>query len=784
MAIIKRNKKIRSQEVNEKAINPNEKIKSTELEAENEEVQDEEIKPIQSRSKKKVIGKGGRVNKIPVAEESELEDDSDLYEEEEEEATPQPSSKRKVIGEGGKIFKPPVVEKSEVSSTYSDLEDLEEDEEDESLSYYLDKLHEDETDEELEDDFYEEETESDLDEDESDSDDVSESDTYEDEEEADDDEKWEEEEVILKASKRKKSQCILQRKEFSEQDITYINGIPTVPFKIESYEKEKITFNEARIIEKIGIKSIEISESEIFPVKMVGAGNSFAVLEKSDEYCSLRWSSDFIKLEHKSKGTNGKVYVDVIVEDELSSKKITVPVSTLTDKYKIKTLSNYDIHVSPTDSMTVAVALKKVLEKMPIHDKNKTLGVVSDTGSELGFSFNGYNSIDAFEVQNNCIDYDDYLEKFNVLLEKSVPLQFLISATMGAAILTILQEAYNYDLHSYCINIVGSSSTGKTISSQVAASMWTNPTSDKIFSAMLSTINAALKRLSGRNGVPTFVDEASAVVGNIKAEEYVYQVYEQCEKHRLNSDCSEKESGKWSTVVVMTSEQKFAASTKNQNGGLAVRIHVIENQKWTIDKNHAESLMKFIRSNYGVVGKEFTDCLFSEDIFEKLPERYEEAREAITKLCNKNRNDFTDRLCQTYAVTLMTAQILKDEIGLDIDIKGVAKILINHNKYVSKEQNLALNAYKAIVSYAIRNPYRSGIRREIEHKKLTKLIIEESLTADILKGAGFQDVNIAVRKLDEAGFLIRQGQGKGLKSKLTIDDALCWCYQIDLTIME
>ncbi len=600
-------------------------------------------------------------------------------------------------------------------------------------------------------------------------DDVSESDTYEDEEE----------EVILKASKKKKSQFILGRKEFSEQDITYVNGIPVVPTKIESYEKEKITFNEARIIEQIGIKSIKILEGEPFPVKIVGTENSFAVLKKTDEQCYLNWLSDFIKLENKAKGTNGKVYVDVIVEDELSSKKITVPVSMLTDKYKIKTLSNYDIHVSPTDSITVAVALKKVLEKMPIHNKNKTLGVVADTGSELGFSFNGYNSIDAFEIQNKCSDYNGYLEKFNPLLKKFVPLQFLIAATMGAAILTILQEKYNYDLHSYCINIVGSSSTGKTISSQVAASMWINPISDKIFSAMLSTTNAALKRLSGRNGVPTFVDEASAVIGNIKAEEYAYQVYEQCEKHRLN-----KESGKWSTVVVMTSEQKFAASTKNQNGGLAVRIHVIDNQMWTVDKNHAESLMKFIRSNYGVVGKAFTECLFSENMFEKLPERYEEAREAITKLCSKNRNDFTDRLCQTYAVTLMTAQILKEEIGLDIDIKGVAKILMNHNKYVKREQNIAYNAYRAIVSYVTRNPFRPGIRRVTEHKKPTKLIIEESLTADILKGAGFQDVDIAIRKLDQSGYLIRQGQGKGLKSKLTIDGTLCWCYQIDLTIME
>lgn len=615
--------------------------------------------------------------------------------------------------------------------------------------------------------------------------DLNDSNNFIDNSESEDDEELKENVKTLKSAKKNKTKFKLERTEFTEENVKYISGFPVVPLSIDSYSLEYITENEAAIIRKLGINSIELVEGTPIPAKVVGTENSIAMLVINDEMSYLKWISDFIKLENKSKSSNGKVYVDIVVTDDLNTKRINQSVSVLTDKSKIKNLSNFDIHISPFDSITVAIVLKKILEKMPIHDKNKTLGVVADTGSEIGFAFNGYNTADTFEVQNNCIDYDDYIKKLNELIELSAPLQFLISATMGATVLTILQEAFNYDLHSYCINIVGSSSTGKTISSQIAASMWTNPMSDKIFSAMLSTTNAALKRLSGRNGIPTFVDEASAVVGNIKAEEYAYQVYEQCEKHRLNSDCSEKEAGKWSTVVVMTSEQRFVASSKNQNGGLAVRIHVIDNQMWTVDKIHAEKLQKFIRKNYGIVGKAFTDCIFSEDIFEKLPEKYEEAREVITKFCNKHRNDFTDRLCQTYAITLMTAMILNDEIGLDIDIKGVAKILMNHNKYVSKEQNLALNAYRAVISYITRNPGKPGIRKDVVGKKVEKYIIEESLMEDILSKAGFQDSNVTLKALDDAGFLLRQGVNqKGLKSKLTVDGVLCRCYQIDATIME
>lgn len=263
----------------------------------------------------------------------------------------------------------------------------------------------------------------------------------------------------------------------------------------------------------------------------------------------------------------------------------------------------------------MSIYFQRIADKMPMEDASQVIGILRDTGSPLGFKFNGYTSKDAFVVKNNFASYKDYITEFNELLTPSKPLQYLLSATMAAPILTLLQQKYNYDVHSYCINIIGASSTGKTICSRVCASAWTNPTDNNIFSAMLATNNAGLKRLSGRYGVPTFLDEAT-VMANTKSGEYAYSVYEGCEKGRLNSDCTERASGTWSTIVCMSSETHFHSNRRNQNGGLAVRVHSIEDLEWTVSKEHAEKLNQFISRNYGVLGKRFTKYLFNEKIID------------------------------------------------------------------------------------------------------------------------------------------------------------------------
>ena len=144
-----------------------------------------------------------------------------------------------------------------------------------------------------------------------------------------------------------------------------------------------------------------------------------------------------------------------------------------------------------------------------------------------------------------------------------------------------------------------------------------------------------------------------------------------------------------------------------------------------------------------------------------------------------NMSDLTPRLVNIYAITYMTA-VLLEEMGLVINPDSVAEIMAEHNAMVANEQNLALNAYRAIISYIVRNPLKSGIRKfETNEGALIKVAIEESLTQEILSKAGFTDLKVTIKEMDKAGYLIRQQNGR-LKSKLTIDGNLGYVYQFDM----
>ncbi len=418
------------------------------------------------------------------------------------------------------------------------------------------------------------------------------------------------------------------------------DGVIVFPIKLGCYEHIFLNGDETKITSKIGVKSyFQNPDHTVSPCLIVKCINCFTVLMKLDDKPALLWIMGRIDLLKKVKGSDGSAHADIQITDNLNTKTIRVPMSRLSAS-SISSLLKYNVSLYDDYAFTMATYFQKLTEKMPMEDASQVLGVVT-TSSTGDLNFNGYNTTDAFEVESEYDTFEEYCEAFNPLLEQSEPLQYLLAATMAAPALTILQQKYNYDLHSYCINAVGASSTGKTIASRVCASAWTNPNSDKIFSAMLSTGNAALKRLAGRYGIPTFLDEAS-VLGGIKADEYGYSVYEGREKRRLNSDCSEKASGTWSTIVCMSSEQHFHSNAKNQNGGLAVRVHSMENLNWTESKEHAEQSNNFIKNNYGILGREFTEMLFSEKI-DELPELYEEAKETMNSYCESSHNDFTDR---------------------------------------------------------------------------------------------------------------------------------------------
>lgn len=503
-------------------------------------------------------------------------------------------------------------------------------------------------------------------------------------------------------------------------------------------------------------------------VPVIKAKSSYAMNTNGRVF---KWLCSGFTILKKVKDTNGQVYVDIQVSDDLSTSNIRVSIDTFS-KLNLKELNKYNIHVNSGDELTASIYFQKVLDKMPMESAQQQLGFRYNEGK---LQFIGYKY--GLLTTNNTYDTDkEYIKNLNNLISDSVPIQYLISASMSATLMSVLKMKYNINLHSYIINVVGDSSTGKTITSRLCASMWSNPSSDTVFTAMLSTNNAMYKKISGRFGVPMFLDEAT-VTGNVKTDEFGYTIYEEMEKRRLNPNCTEKTSGTWNTVIVMSSEEHFHSNNKSQNGGLVVRIHNAENLTFTNSRKHADEINEFISCNYGVVGKIFVKYLFKIDILKKA---YETAKFEMRDLTENSHNAYTDRLVDTYALTYLTAKILC-KLGLEIDCDGVADIMAEQNQVISTEYNIAENALNAIAAYVAGHDNNTGIECRCvsnnEEAAITSVAITESLTARILADAGFKDLKTTIKALDEAGYLIRQGKNNGLKSKLHINRVPTVCYQ-------
>lgn len=496
---------------------------------------------------------------------------------------------------------------------------------------------------------------------------------------------------------------------------------------------------------------------------------AFALKNKGN---SFTWICSGFNILQKVKSPNGEVRVDIQTTDALGSTNSRVPVEYFT-RANLKELAKYGVMVNPGYELIVSMYLTKVINGMDMESAQQKLGFSLSKGK---MKFSAYAD-GTFTTSNTFGTEEAYIAALNELIRDSVPIQYLLSASMSAAVMTVLNLDYHMKLNSYIINVVGKSSTGKTIANRLCASAWSDPNSDKVFKPMHSTSNALYKRLDGRFGVPMFLDEGK-VGNNINADEFIISIASEREKDRLNPDSSEKYTCTWNTVIVMTSEEHFHDNGKSQNGGPVVRIHNAENLSYTNSREHADEIEDFISHNYGVLGRIFTDWLIKYK--DKLKTNYEKMKEIIRKITSTSHNDYTERLIKSYGLTFLTAKILC-KLGLDINCVGVAEIMQEQNEAISAEYNMAENALNAIKDYVIKNLYSDEMIVYSSSKndnEVTSVVIPEGLTKSILDKAGFA-TKVAVREIDKAGYLRRQGNGKrnGLKPDFRINHVRRTCYQ-------
>lgn len=229
----------------------------------------------------------------------------------------------------------------------------------------------------------------------------------------------------------------------------------------------------------------------------------------------------------------------------------------------------------------------------------------------------------------------------------------------------------------FIIDLSGSTSQGKTTTLKVASSVWGN---GDLINEWNATKVAIERKAAYLNNFPLLLDDTR------KAEEQVlktiiYQFSGGKSKGRGSLKGSQKEYT-WNNILLSTGEVSIADYAKN-HGGASARVIPLVDEPLKKDNSNIMQLHEAVDNNYGVIGLQFLK-IWLEDKDEFLPEYQKFKMYYIEKAKD---NEVLIRLAGYYATVHFTGRILKNRLGIDIDLQAISALfdeILKENKGTDK----------------------------------------------------------------------------------------------------
>ena len=340
-------------------------------------------------------------------------------------------------------------------------------------------------------------------------------------------------------------------------------------------------------------------------------------------------------------------------------------------------------------------------------------------------------------------------------------------------------------------NFSGISSTGKTTSLALMASVWGSGavTNQGIIKTFFATNNSLINNLNDNVGFPVIFDDYET--GNETAyglTSLLFQIAQGESKGRSDISGKNKPTTSWKTLVALSGETSiFERAIKKQ--GLHARVLEFNDFAWTSSKQNSDTIKRVTRTNYGFYGPEFITKLASLSQSE-LENKYDEAIGVIEDNLDCN-SGIESRVSSKLALIYMTAKLVKDLLNIQIDLNGLLNLLVGNEKDSRMTRDVYSEALEAIKEFinsnlsAIQNgDYRSPSevsgrligKRSYDPKtgKINVSIIKSHIDNELLK-RGFNDRAKILKKLAEMGYIIRDEDR--IVRKVTIGFLREQCYK-------
>lgn len=367
----------------------------------------------------------------------------------------------------------------------------------------------------------------------------------------------------------------------------------------------------------------------------------------------------------------------------------------------------------------------------------------------------------------------EYIGGLNKLLTNPA-IMFALCCSCASLFLAFLGIACGLPLMSFIVSFYGKSTTGKSTAQTLMASVFTDPKNKKIYIPFFGTLNAIIKNLASKFGVPQLFDEATVASG-INMESLLYTITLEQDKSRCNSSAALRTPDTWKLIAITSSESKLLSDRQMHNKGLDVRVLNFE-LGFTDNRKHSDEIHNFCGKNYGVLGKALSEQLLSAD-HNVMIQQYDECKETMRNAIDDAATfDLAERLINEYAVILLAGQELS-KLGVSIDIEGITALMADNCSTICETTDIAEKYYHHLVNYAVLHPYAEGIKKD---EQTGSVAFIDELFLKVLSDYGASDPDLVIKELDTAGYLFRRKKN-ALKNRLRFGGVLVSCYEILLS---
>ncbi len=349
------------------------------------------------------------------------------------------------------------------------------------------------------------------------------------------------------------------------------------------------------------------------------------------------------------------------------------------------------------------------------------------------------------------------------------------------------------------VHFVGGSSTGKTTAAMLAISAGGNPaiTMNGLFRSWGATKNALISSLVDNFGMPIAFDEASMFPGK-DFSSFIYTMTSGREKDRLTKELNLRETKGYRTVILSTGE-KSILSNCNSNNGIKVRVLEINGITFTDNAASADHIKEICRHNYGWGISEFVkEICKSRRAKSEIPfDVYIEQIFSTYKIEFLNscvRNAFTERMVNKYALFMLTAELAKSYLCINIDMKALFEFIVqvDYQNNILHSRDIATEFLEKLVNHVFSRRHLYIYDRDSEihsytvgkiiREKASKKIAEVIITADnfrpLITEFGFEDSLVVLNELKKSNCLRHDKDRNDTKRTLVKGSNAMRCYDI------